>query len=100
MPNKDFNLIVAKISLLLLTYLLYFNINGFFFSDKTMNKIKKDKGEFNLFFQILQTLYSTIISAIINMLLKRLFYLKNKYYLIKQEIDFKKIEKKLKKINY
>ena len=43
LPSNDFNLMAIKISLLLLSFSLYFTINGFFFSDETMNKINKDK---------------------------------------------------------
>ena len=42
-PNNDYNLVELKISLLLLSFSLYFTINGFFFSDETMHKIYKDK---------------------------------------------------------
>ena len=71
-PANDYNLIAVKISLLLLSFSLYFTINGFFFSDENMNKINKDKGEYDILFQIPQILYSTIISAIINVILKKL----------------------------
>ena len=50
-PTNDYNLTAIKISLLLLSFSLYFTINGFFFSDETMNKINEDKGEFNIFFR-------------------------------------------------
>ena len=35
------------LSTLLLGFSLYFTINGFFFSDETMNKVNEDKGAFN-----------------------------------------------------
>ena len=44
-PNKDYNITVVKISLLILSFSLYFTINGFFFSDATMNKINTDHGK-------------------------------------------------------
>ena len=37
-----------------------------------MNKINEDKGEYNFIFQIPQNLYSTLVSSIINMILKKL----------------------------
>ena len=87
-PSKDYNLITVKVSLLLLSFSLYFTINGFFFSDKTMNKINEDKGEFNILFQIPQILYSTVISAIINMILKQLSLSEKDILGIKIERDF------------
>ena len=71
-PANDYNLITVKVSLLLLSFSLYFAINGFFFSDETMNKINEDKGVYNILFQIPQIIYSTLISAVINMILKKL----------------------------
>ena len=71
-PSNDYNLMSIKISLLFLSFSLYFTINGFFFSDSTMNKINEDKGEYNFIFQIPQILYSTLVSSIINMILKKL----------------------------
>ncbi len=97
-PNNDYNVYVVKISLLLLSFSLYFTINGFFFSDSTMNKINEDKGVFNIIFQIPQILYSTIISSIINMLLKRLSLSEKQFLSIKQEKDFQIAEKKSKDI--
>ena len=87
-PSNDYNLIAVKISLLLLSFSLYFTINGFFFSDSTMNKINEDKGAYNILYQIPQILYSTIISAIINMILKRLSLSQNQIIAIRFQRDF------------
>ena len=64
-------------------------INGFFFSDETMHKIHKDNGAFNIIYQIPQILYSSIISAIINMVLKRLSLAENNILELKKEVDFR-----------
>ena len=61
---------IVKIELFLLSFSLYFTINSFFFGDDTMNKINQDKGTYNFLFQIPQILYSTILSSIINTVLK------------------------------
>ena len=87
-PSNDYNLMAVKISLLLLSFSLYFTINGFFFSDSTMNKINEDKGAYNILYQIPQILYSTIISAIINMILKRLSLSENQIIAIKSQKYF------------
>ena len=65
-------MITLKICLLLTTFSLNFTINGFFFSDSTMHKIFEDKGDFNIFSQIPEMIYSLLISAIINILLKQI----------------------------
>ena len=90
-PTKDYNLISIKISLFLLSFSLYFTINGFFFSDETMHKIHEDNGAFNIFIQIPQILYSTIISSIINIILKQLSLSEKNILTIKREKNLEKI---------
>ena len=87
---NDYNLAFIKISLFLLAFSLYFTVNGFFFTDDTMHKINEDKGAFNIIFQIPQILYSTVISAVINLILKRLSLSETQILSIKQEKNLKK----------
>ena len=98
LPSNDFNLITLKISLFLLSFSLYFNINGFFFSDDTMHKIHEDNGAFDILFQIPQILYSSIVSAIINIILKLLSLSEKDILLIKQEKNVQIAMKKSKNI--
>ena len=92
-PINDYNLIVAKISLLLLSFSLYFTINGFFFSDKTMNKINKDNGAYDIIFQIPQMIYSTLITTLINMILRQLSLSEKQILSIKVEKNYLKAQK-------
>ena len=87
-PANDYNLFSLKIALFLLSFSLYFTINGFFFTDSTMNKITENNGSFDFIYQIPQILYSSIISAIINMLLKILSLSEKNIIFLKQEKDF------------
>ena len=96
LPANDYNLFSLKIALFLLSFSLYFTINGFFFSDETMHKIHEDNGAFNIIFRIPQILYSSIISAFINMILKLLSLSENNILELKQEKDLKKATKKSK----
>ena len=48
-PNEDYNLRSVKIILLILSFSLYFTVNGFFFSDATMNKINRDHGKYDFY---------------------------------------------------
>ena len=89
-PNNDYNLKAVKISLLILSFSLYFTVNGFFFSDETMNKINKDHGKYNFLFQIPQMLYSTLISGVINIILKMLSLSEKQILIIKQEKNYTK----------
>ena len=97
-PANDYNVFTIKVSLFLLSFGLYFTINGFFFTDDTMHKIYEDKGKYNIIFRIPQIIFSTIISAIINVLLKMLSLTESNILSIKKEKDIKKIEEKSKSI--
>ena len=88
-PSNDYNLMTVKIALFLLSFSLFFTINGFFFSDATMNKINEDKGTYNFLNQIPQILYSTIISSIINMILKLLSLSEKQILIIKSQTNYK-----------
>ena len=90
LPANDYNLYSLKIALFLLSFSLYFTINGFFFTDSTMNKIIENSGNFDLIFQIPQILYSSVISAIINIILKLLSLSEKNILFLKQEADLKK----------
>ncbi len=72
LPAKDYNLVSIKIALFIASFSLYFTINGFFFSDDTMHKVYEDKGSYNILYQIPQILYSSVISSLINIILKQL----------------------------
>ena len=91
---NDYNLIVAKISLLLLSFSLYFNINGFFFTDETMKEINNDFGKYNIISQIPQILLSFLISSIINTILKLLSISEKRILVLKKEKEIKAAEKK------
>ena len=87
-----------KISLFIVSFSLYLTINGFFFNDKTMHKIYKDSGAFNIIYQIPQILYSTIVSSVTNMILKNLSLSEKNILIIKNEKDMNIIIKKGKDI--
>ena len=89
-PNTDFNLLPLKISLFFMSFAIYFTIHGFFFSDETMHKIYKDSSAFNIIFQIPIMFYSTIVSTILNMLLKLLSLSEKNILTMNQEKDYSK----------
>ena len=61
-----------------------------------MHKIHEDNGNFNFLIQIPQILYSTVISAVINMILKLLSLSEKNILAIKQEEDVNKTKIKSK----
>ena len=98
-PTNDYNLFSVKMALFIISFSLYFTINGFFFNDSTMHKVYIDNGAFNLIYQVPQILYSSIISAIINIILKQLSLSEKNILELKNEKDLKKAIKKSKKIS-
>ena len=84
-PSNDYNLITMKISLFLLAFSLYFTTDGFFFSDETMHNIYINNGDFDLIYQIPLILYSSVITSVINIILKQLSLSENTILKIKNE---------------
>jgi hypothetical protein len=72
LPSNDYNLTTIKVALFFISFSLYFCINGFFFSDSTMHKIYTDKGKYTFLYQLPKIIYSTLTSAVINILLRTL----------------------------
>jgi hypothetical protein len=102
-PSDDYNLMTMKISLFLLTFSLYFTIDGFFFTDETMHNIYINNGNFQFVYQIPLILYSSIIVSFIYLLLKYLSLSENSIIKLKKENNInliiqkaKELEKKLK----
>ena len=91
--NDDYNVFLLKFSLFILSLALFFSINTLFFNDATMNIIFLQHGKYNLIYQIPQVLYSTLISFIMTLILKRLSLSQNELIAIKKELDYKKSKK-------
>ena len=70
--NKDYNSRIIKIYLFFFTFTVNYTVNALFFNDDTMHKIYEDGGKFNLFYQVPQILYSTIISSLLIIIVKML----------------------------
>ena len=93
-PENDYNLLTLKISLFLLSFSLYFTMNGFFFSDDTMHRLYMGNGSYNLIYEIPKILYSAGISSVINTILKYLSLSEKNILTIKQEKNLKIANKK------
>ena len=68
--TNDYNSTINKISLFAFSFALYLTINALFFTDSTIHKIYQEEGEYNFIYQLPQILYSTIISSVINIIIK------------------------------
>ena len=64
--NEDYNPKIIKIDLFFIGFSINFTINALFFDDNTMHKIYINKGKYDLESQIPITIYSFLISKILN----------------------------------
>ena len=58
----DYNSRIIKLCLFLFSFPSEYAINALFFNDSTMHKIYEDRGDYNLIYQLPQTIYSFLIS--------------------------------------
>ena len=88
--NDDYNVLIIKISLFLVSISLYLAVNGFFFYDKSMHDIYIYKGKFIIIQQIPKIMYTFIISFVIRQTLSLLSLSEKNLLEIKQEKKLKK----------
>ena len=69
-PNNDYNSMIIKICLFFFSFALYYTVNCLFFNDDTVHDVNQNSGKFDFIYNLPQILYSTIISAFINMIIK------------------------------
>ena len=100
LPNNDYNPIAIKISLLFFIFALSLFVNSLFFTDGTMHKIVEDEGIFNFVYNLPITIYSTIISLVIGIVIKKLALSEDLFLEIKNKKkseDTQKLVEKTKK---
>ena len=96
--QKDYNLFSIKFCLFICSFAIYFTVNGFFFTDNTMHKIYKNNGYFNIFYQIYQILFSSLICSIISIILKKLSLYQDNILILKNFNTVHRAQKETKKI--
>ena len=100
-PVKDYNSLIIKIFLFFFFFSIHLTINALFFNDSTMHKIYQDKCSYNFIYQIPHILYSSIISGVINALIRYLSLSQNNIIRLKQEKEKEKlVEKKINLLNF
>jgi len=96
--TDDYNLRQIKILLFIVSFTLFFTINGFFFGDDSMDQIYEDNAIFNFLFQLPQILYSSIVSSVIDIILNKLTISEEQILEMKKEEDIEKCKQKANKI--
>ena len=100
--NKDYNSKIIKIDIFFINFSIYYAVNCLFFDDDTMHKIYVTKGSFNFEYELPKIIYSSLISMVLNSLLKILalsdndiIYLKSNKSKVNLNKRKKILEKKL-----
>ena len=70
--NKDYNSKIIKIDLFFIGFSIYYTVNALFYNDDTMHNIYESKGSFDIEYQLPKIVYSSLISMLLNTLLKLL----------------------------
>ena len=98
LPNNDYNSLTIKICLFFFSFCLYFILNSLFFTDETMHQIYEDEGIFNFIYNLPNIIYSTLISSIINFIMKKLALTEESILSLKNEKNSEEKKKKAKNI--
>ena len=70
--NDDYNSLIIKIDIFFISFSIYYTVSTLFFDDDTMHKIYETKGTFNLEYELPKIIYSSLISMVLNTILKLL----------------------------
>ena len=84
-PFKDYNPFIIKFFLFFFSYSSELTINALFYTDETMNKIYENDGKIDIAYKLPQYIYSTIISKIIDGIIKNFALSQDKIIELKYE---------------
>ena len=96
--ENDFNSRIIKMYLFFFLFDLNLTVNALFFNDDTMHKIYEDEGDYNFVYQLPKIIYSSLISKLINYIIKFLSLTQDKIVEIRQETNKKYLDDKMKKL--
>ena len=82
--NNDYNSKIIKIDLFFIGFSIEYIINALFYNDDIMHKIYEDKGSFDFIYQLPKIIYSSLISIVLNKILKILALSNNDIIKFKQ----------------
>ena len=87
--NTDYNVKVLKIQLFVFAIIIFIVFNTLFYSDKDVSHTYQNQGKFDILYTLPKTIFSSVISAVINFILKFLSLSNEK---IKQLANIKNIK--------
>ena len=91
LPKFDFNSKIIKIYLFFFNFATFYFVNALFFTDETMGKINTDRGTFNFIYNLPQIIYSSIISSIIDSIIKLLALTEDSFIRFRNQVKKEKL---------
>ena len=70
--NNNYNAKAIQIDLFFIGFTIYYTVNALFYNDSTMHNIYVKKGSFDIEYKIPKIVYSSLISMLLNVMLKLL----------------------------
>jgi len=96
--SKDYNSRIIKIDLFFIGFSIVYTVNGLFYNDDTMHNIYESKGSFNIEYQLPKIVYSSLISMVLNTLLKLLALSNSGIIEFKQDKNKKDVNERAEKL--
>ena len=97
---NNYNSQIIKIDLFFVGFINNFFVNALFFNDDTMHKILEDEGTFDFVYQLPKIIYSTLISTVLNTLLKILALSEGNILNFKKNKNTKDLNKRQEDLNH
>ena len=93
--EREYNSQIIKIFLLFFFFAVHITTNTIFFGETSIHEILIEEGDFNFIYQLPQIIYSSLISAIIGVIIKYLSLSEDKIIGIKREKKIKDLDKRV-----
>ena len=71
-PSNDYNSQIIKICIFMFSFSQIYAVNALFFSENTFHFIYKDGGSFDFIYNLPQIIYSSLISSVIDIIIRTL----------------------------
>ena len=92
--SDDYNSKIIKIDLFFIGFTIYYTVNALFYNDEAMHKIYESEGSFDFIYQLPKEIYSSIISLVLNTLLKILALSNSSIIALKQDKSKENVKKR------
>ena len=97
--NKDYNSNIIKIDLFFIGFSIFYTVEALFYNDDTMHNIYATKGSYGIENKLPKIIYSSIISMVLNILLKKLSLSNDSIIKFKQNKNKKDINERVAALN-